>query len=88
VSIDAAGNPVLDNTGDGRRYACTLSFDSARDAFDCKTGPRAEMTATITTLGLHGSFCTGADFGGFGVRFDGVPTPDNESCSYACSIPR
>jgi hypothetical protein len=88
VTVSPSGDAVLDNTIDGRRYTCSVSFDSPHDTFDCKTGPQPGMTATITSLGLHGSYCTGANFGGFGVKFANVANPDNESCTYACSVPR
>jgi hypothetical protein len=83
-----SGDAVLDNTADGRRYTCTVSFDSKNDSFDCKTGPQPGMTVTITSMGLHSNYCAGADFGGFGVKFPNVANPDNESCAYECSIPR
>ena len=45
------------------------------------------MTGAITSLGLHGEYCTGKDFGNIGVTIDGVPAPDGQSCTYSCSIP-
>ncbi len=87
VSVGMAGAATIHNDTDGRTYACTLTFDAPNDSFDCTTGPHPGSMATITSLGLHGTYCTGKDFGSFGVMFDGVSSPGNEACTYGCSIP-
>jgi hypothetical protein len=87
VSVDGAGGAQMRNDVDGRRYACALVFDNPRDAFDCKTGPRAGTHGRISGLGLRGSYCTGGEFGNIAVIIDGVSTAgSNENCSYACKI--
>jgi len=88
VSVDpSSGDATIHDDGDGRTFACTLAFQAPNLAFDCKTGPQAGTKASIVSLGLHGEYCTGKDFGGFGVKFDGVGGPGTEACAYECSVP-
>jgi hypothetical protein len=74
LSIDASGNPELLNVTDGRNYSCDLIFDAG----GC-TSIVAGAERVITSLGLRGGPCTGADFGNIG-------TSDPQQCSYRCDI--
>ena len=87
VAVGPPGAATLMNDSDGRTYACSLIYDQSGDSFDCTTGPTAGLAGSITSLGLHGGYCTGQDFGNIGVTIDGVPAPDGQSCTYSCSIP-
>jgi hypothetical protein len=74
LSVDASGNPELSNVTDGRQYSCDLIFDAG----GC-TSIVADTERVITSLGLRGGPCTGADFGNIG-------TSDPQQCSYRCDI--
>ncbi len=64
-----------------------MIYDQPGDSFDCTTGPTPGMAGGITSLGLHGDWCTGKDFGNIGVTIDGVPASEGQSCTYSCGIP-
>jgi hypothetical protein len=86
VAVGPPGTANLANDSDGRTYACSVSFDQPSDAFDCSNGPAPGMTGAITSLGLHGTYCPGEDFGNVGVSIDGASSPATENCAYACGI--
>ena len=69
---------VFDSAADDRRLSCMLLFDAANDTFDCNTSPQPGDATTITSLGLHGSWCTGGEWGNIGIG-------DPEQCAYACT---
>ena len=84
LSVDASGNATFLNLADQRRYSCRLFWDTASDAYDCKTDAYAGLETQVSALGLFGSYCTGGTFGNIGV---GVVTPaSNEACAYECTI--
>jgi hypothetical protein len=82
VSVDPSGGAVLTNVTQGRRYVCTVFFTGP--GFNCATMPMPGAPAVVYSLGLHGLYCTGAQFGNIGVSLNlNAPT---ENCGYACSI--
>jgi hypothetical protein len=87
AAVGASGAATIVNDSDGRTYACSVLYDNPNDSFSCTTGPTVGMAGTITSLGMHGSYCTGKGFGNIGVTIDGVSAPGNETCAYGCDIP-
>jgi hypothetical protein len=87
-SGDAGTVFPIQNDGDGRRYLCTVAFQSSGGAFDCTKGPHAGLQGTIVSLGLSADYCTGRRFGAIGTSIDGVATPTTEVCAYECDIVR
>jgi hypothetical protein len=83
---NTSGAATIHNDTDGRTYVCSLIFDSTQDAFDCTKGPAVGSQGTVVSLGLQGSYCTGASFGNIGVNEAGQPA-GQENCAYSCSIP-
>jgi hypothetical protein len=75
ISGESSG---FENLDDGRRYACTLSWDQTDDTFDCATDLSVGQTVEITTLGVSG-YCTGAEWGSFGIG-------DPQTCTFGCDI--
>jgi hypothetical protein len=88
VAVDAAtGSATLENQTDHRRYVCQLSFDAANDNYDCKTGPMPGAKVKMLAQGLKSSYCTGGNFGGFGVGAEDAVLSDPPTCDYDCVIP-
>jgi hypothetical protein len=71
------GTATIENLDHGRTYACELLFDAPTDAFDCNATPQPGDESVVSSLGLHGSWCTGGEWGNIGVG-------DPEQCAYAC----
>jgi hypothetical protein len=88
VSVDAeTGSVTLENQTDHRRYACQLSFDAPNDSFDCKTGPMPGLIVKMLSQGLKSSYCTGGNFGAFGVGAEAASSSGPTTCDYDCVIP-
>lgn len=87
-SVDQEGNPVLKNSADGRRYACQLTWDNPKDAYDCVKAPFVGEKGRVASLGLSTHQCTGGEIGNIGVAIEGVqpPTGGGQHCTYTCSI--
>jgi hypothetical protein len=83
----SGGMVTIHDDTDGRTFVCTVVYDNPGDTFDCTTGPASGVTGTVSSLGLHGDYCTGKSFGNIGVAIAGIASPNGEACAYACSIP-
>jgi hypothetical protein len=86
LSVDADGNVTLENSVDQRKYDCVLLVEGT--SYDCKRAPFVGEKGRVASLGLHGTYCTGDDFGNIGVAIEGVQLPSGQiqHCSYGCSI--
>jgi hypothetical protein len=82
-----SGNVVIHDDSNGRGYACMVQAAlPMQTTFDCAHAP-AGRTGFVQGLGLSGSFCTGAAFGGIAVTVDGVAVPQGGyACLYQCSV--
>jgi hypothetical protein len=76
----STGSAVLQNDVDGRRYSCSLIFDSSSDSYNCKTGPVVGITTTVESLGLSSQFCLGTELGNIGTAQAGA-----QQCTYSCT---
>jgi hypothetical protein len=81
------GREILRNDTDGRSYVCSVEQGTTPGGnVDC-ANVAAGQTGFIRSGGALEQQCTGADFGGFGVVLDGIPTPPgSDTCVYSCSI--
>ena len=89
ITVDSAsGDATLQNQTDLRTYVCKLIFDAPGDNYDCKTGPEPGFVVKMVTQGLRSQYCTGGDFGGFGVNDKSASLSQTEKCGYGCVLPR
>jgi hypothetical protein len=76
LSVAANGDATFENSADGRKYTCELSFDQSNDTYDCVDDPVVGDTIEVWSIGLIGTYCTGGAWGGFGIT----------ECSYGCTF--
>jgi len=85
------GSVTFLNRRERLTYPCKLEFDVPDDSYDCKLDPMMGSAVHVVWQWLRTGYCTGGDFGTFGVdavRASSLDAGATEStCTYSCTLP-